>query len=158
MSNDYKSGMDNEAMTAEEERRMELEAARRHDAAEAAAEEGELAEGGAAPGREARDFSTPLLLLGAAKDGLDWMVDLIGIGEIPFIGQIPGILFTLFIVFYLVQNGLLRQSLTKRAVAYGGFIIDNLPFLINNIPFMTPALWILRRVGRPTHGRTAGAT
>ena len=135
---------------------MELEAARRQDEAEATAEEEAADEGAAAPGMVARDFGTPLLLLGAAKDGLDWMVDLIGIGEIPFIGQIPGILFTLFIAFYLVQNGLLRQSAVKRAVAYTGFIADNLPFFINNIPFMTPALWILRRV-KPVRRETAGA-
>ncbi len=137
---------------------MELEAARRRDAAEAeaAAEEEAADEGVAAPGIVARDFGTPLLLLGAAKDGLDWMVDLIGIGEIPFIGQIPGILFTLFIVFYLIQHGLLKQSVTKRAVTYAGFIADNLPFAINNIPFMTPILWILRRV-KPAQRKTADA-
>lgn len=32
-------------------------------------------------------------LLAAAKDGLDWVLDFMLIGEIPFIGQIPGALF-----------------------------------------------------------------
>lgn len=145
-------------MTTEEERRMELEASRRQDEAEAeaVAEEEAADEGATAPGREAREFGTPLLMLGAAKDGLDWMVDLIGVGEIPFIGQIPGILFTLFIVFYLVQHGLLKQSMTKRAVTYAGFVADNLPFFINNIPFMTPVLWMLRRV-KPVRRGASGA-
>lgn len=148
---------DADDVSIEEERRMELEAIRLQEAAEAeeAADE-EPPDGPEAPDATARDVGTPLLLLGAAKDGLDWIVDFIGTGEIPFIGQIPGILFTLFIIFYLAQHGLLRQSLAKRAVTYAAFIADNLP-LLNNIPLLTPALWLLRRASRSVKGKNAGA-
>lgn len=148
---------DADGASVEEERRMELEAMRRQEAAEAGETAAEVTpDEPEASGATARDFGTPLLLLGAAKDTLDWVLDFIGIGEIPVVGQIPGILFTLFIAFYLAQNGLLRQRGLKRAAMYGGFIADNLP-LLNNVPFMTPVLWILRRAGRLIPGKNAGA-
>ena len=73
-------------------------------------------------------------LLAAAKDGFDWVIDLLTIGEIPFVGQVPGMLFGAAVAFYRFSaGGAARPSRRRLGVIILFLIVDNLP-LINNLP------------------------
>lgn len=83
-----------------------------------------------------------LRLLGPGKDGLDWMLDLFLIGEIPVLGQMPGILFTLLIAAYALRQGGVKRGGIRLALAGLLMAADNLP-LINNLPLMSIATFLL---------------
>ena len=136
----------------------ELNAARRQAAREAELEhDAETGEDTGEPDEEARNgggasgaatAQTAILLLGAAKDGFDWLIDFIAIGEIPFVGQVPGMLFAGFLVYYQWSHGMFRQSsMLKKGLSVGLSVADNLP-LINNLPFSTFAMWLTRRISK----------
>lgn len=136
--------MNGEATSVEEGRSETLAQTRRQDRA-AKETAGPKGPGKTSPPQTPAVPQAPLLLLGAAKDLLDWVLDLIGLGEIPLIGQIPGILFTVFNVLYLSQRGLLRQSGWRGTLSLGALTLDNLP-LINNLPLSAPAMWFIRQI------------
>lgn len=83
-----------------------------------------------------------LRLAGPGKDGLDWAMDLFLIGEIPVLGQVPGILLTLFIAAYALRQGGVKRGGARLAVAGLLMAADNLP-LINNLPLMSIATFLL---------------
>lgn len=103
----------------------------------------ETAQAGTAGTQGGAASSLTGMLLAAAKDVLDWALDFILIGEIPFIGQIPGILFTAFLIYHLWQKGLFKQKGIRRVLSFAGFAVDNLP-LVNNLPLGIISTWILR--------------
>lgn len=90
----------------------------------------------------AAQASNLLPLLGIAKDGLDWVLDLFLIGEIPFAGQLPGALFTLLIVAAAWQRSGKRRGPLTLAAAALLLIIDNGP-IVNNLPLTTIATFLL---------------
>ncbi len=94
--------------------------------------------------REAIRPAPPYLLrlLGPGKDGLDWAMDLFLIGEIPLLGQVPGILLTLFIAAYALRQGGTKRGGIRLAVSGLLMAADNLP-LVNNLPLMSIAAFLL---------------
>lgn len=89
------------------------------------------------------------LLIAASKDGLDVALDIVVVGEIPFVGQIPGLLISLALTYFLWKKRWLGQSarLNVRAMYYGLALFgDNLP-LINDLPLNVIAvLWAWHRI------------
>jgi len=81
------------------------------------------------------------LLLAASKDGLDWILDLFFIGEIPIIGQIPGIFLSVFLAYFLWGKGWFNKTKVRIIYYIIGLFIDNLP-LVNNLPMnILVVLW-----------------
>lgn len=108
----------------------------------------EVAENGGETTGSTAVASTALMLLGVAKDGFDWLIDFIAIGEIPFVGQIPSMLFSALLIYYQRSHGMFRQSSTwKKGLSMGLSVADNLP-IINNLPFSAFAMWITRKLSK----------
>ena len=108
----------------------------------------ETNEGGATRAETQGGLTTSLLwLFACTKDGIDWVFDLILIGEIPFIGQVPGAIMTVSFIMYLSQKGLLRGGKLKSAAVLLLLGADNLP-IVNNVPFASAAVLLLRLVRR----------
>jgi len=145
--------MDNQATIIEQ-----LNAARRMDAAKAQTGGREATGPPAALPAAAGSSATGSILLGAAKDLLDWVVDFSLIGEIPFVGQIPGILFSLLILHHLWSQGFFKRVKNVGIYVGVGLILDNLPLFINNLPFSSLAIWLVRRAAQRARRQTlAGA-
>ncbi|RJQ37202.1 hypothetical protein C4552_01750 [Candidatus Parcubacteria bacterium] len=80
---------------------------------------------------------TIALMLGLLKDGvLDWILDFLLIGEIPVIGQIPGLLVSGIIMYFLWGKGWFLKSKIRVMYWILGLFFDNLP-LFNNLPLTT---------------------
>ena len=77
-----------------------------------------------------------LFSLAILKDGLmDWLLDFFAIGEIPILGQLPGAAVTgIMMYFAWNKGGFFKNFFRKRIVL---FIVDLLPFVINNLPLTT---------------------
>lgn len=89
---------------------------------------------------------TIALFIALAKDGLDWVLDFILIGEIPVVGQVPGIFATAFLYYFLWGKGWLLKWRIRAIFWIFGFFFDNLP-LANNLPLSTLAvLWAWHNV------------
>ena len=130
----------------------ELNAARRQDEIEAElALEAELddAESDAtATGADTApaSASSMIVLLGFAKDGFDLVMTALGIGLIPFIGQVPGMLFTAFLVYYQWSHGMMSGgSPVKKALSLGASLFDNFPGA-HLLPLSGIGMWISRNV------------
>ena len=90
--------------------------------------------------------SSVIVLLGFAKDGFDLVMAALGIGLIPFVGQIPGMLFTVFLIYYQWSHGMFSGgSLVKKALSIGASLLDNVPG-IHLLPLSGVAMWISRNV------------
>lgn len=72
-------------------------------------------------------------LLAAGKDGLDLALDLLLIGEIPVVGQLPGIGYSLLLTLYRIRTGWFREQKRRAVLFTVVLIIDNLP-IANNLP------------------------
>lgn len=83
-------------------------------------------------------------LLAAGKDGLDWALDFLLIGEIPIVGQLPGIGYSALLALHLVRSGWLRQPGLKTMLFAAALIADNLP-LANNLPLTFLATFLIGR-------------
>lgn len=70
------------------------------------------------------------------KDFQDVFVDLVGIGEIPLLGEILGLFCTGFLTLFMFQKGWFLQTRLKVMWWLLGFVIDNLP-LFNVLPAAT---------------------
>jgi len=81
------------------------------------------------------------LTLALIKDGVaDWFLDPFFIGEVPFIGQIPGYIVTALLVYFMWGKGMLKRKIAMRVIIF--LTIDNFPLLINNLPLTTiTVLW-----------------
>jgi hypothetical protein len=81
-----------------------------------------------------------ILFLTFLKEGADWALDLILVGEIPLLGQMPGWFITAIIIFLQWGRGkFLRNQIMKRGVLLW---LDNLP-VINNLPLsIIYTLWL----------------
>ncbi|MBI2451093.1 MAG: hypothetical protein HYV52_02015 [Parcubacteria group bacterium] len=74
------------------------------------------------------------ILLAFLKDGMDVILDLMLIGEIPIIGQMPGILISAILMYFLWGKGWFNTTKVKIILWGLGVFADNLPFLINDLP------------------------
>lgn len=78
------------------------------------------------------------LTLALIKDGvMDWVFDFVLIGEIPIIGQIPGMLLSALLVYFMWGKGMLKRKIAARFIIF--MLADSLPFL-NNLPLTTVAM------------------
>lgn len=83
---------------------------------------------------------TILFSLAMLKDGvLDWVLDFIGIGEIPFIGQLPGYFVTGIMTYFAWNKGNCFQKFYRKRIIL--LILDLLPFAINNFPLTTAGIF-----------------
>lgn len=100
------------------------------------------------------------LLLAATKDGLDWVLDFLLIGEIPFIGQIPGIFLSAFLAYFLWSKGWFKRTKIRITFYVLALFIDNLPFGVNNLPMnVLSVLWawhVVRHRARQAEGELEG--
>ena len=85
---------------------------------------------------------TIALLLAAFKDGvLDWILDFAGIGEIPVVGQLPGIFVSASLAYFLWGKGWFRKAKIRVTYYIVALFFDNLP-LLNNLPLtVLEVLW-----------------
>ncbi len=144
--------MANGATTIEEERMMNLQRARNLENSEklvtemarkVAAKLNQLI----AEGHDTTAFGIAIILA-IIKDGLmDWALDFIIVGEIPILGQLPGIFLSAVLFYFMYGKGMFRGKIFARITLF--FIADNLPFFINNAPITTlGVLYAWRNVRR----------
>ena len=76
------------------------------------------------------------IALAATKDGIDIILDLILIGEIPILGQIPGYFLSATLTYFLWGKGMLKRTKIRIAYYTLGLLADNLP-LFNDLPLNT---------------------
>lgn len=81
------------------------------------------------------------LTLSLLKDGvMDLVLDFLFIGEIPIIGQLPGMVVSAMLVYFMWSKGMWKKKMLLSVVVL--LLADNLPFAINNLPLSTIAvLW-----------------
>lgn len=99
-------------------------------------------------GRGGDEYRTPLPHLSlwafaATKDVVDWLMDFLLIGEIPFLGQIPGMILTVLFIMYLRRRGDLSGGGTRKIIAYLLLGVDNAA-VVNNLPLTSVAASLLR--------------
>jgi len=63
--------------------------------------------------------------------GLDFLG---GFGEIPILGQLPGWGISALLIFFMSGKGMLKSKITVKVILY---LLDLLPFLVNDLPFTT---------------------
>lgn len=131
--------MDNTA-TIEEERLAQLQQARLLEKIEAESGITEMAAKVAAKlnqliaqGHDTTAFGVAIILA-CLKDGVDIGLDLIVIGEIPILGQLPGLFISATLMYFLWGKGYFNTTKVKIILWGLGFFADNLPFLINDLP------------------------
>ncbi len=133
--------MNGETTTIEEERMMQLEETRAAEwkiSAERLVTD--LAQRVAsklnqfiAQGHDTTAFSIAILLA-LLKDGVDIGLDFTVIGEIPIVGQPPGIFISAVLMYFLWGKGYFNRTKVKILLWGLGFFADNLPILINDLP------------------------
>lgn len=74
------------------------------------------------------------IALACLKDGVDIGLDFIIVGEIPIIGQSPGIFISVALIYFLYGKGYFNNTKIKIILWGLGLFADNLPFLINDLP------------------------
>ncbi len=74
------------------------------------------------------------IILAIIKDGVDIGLDFIIIGEIPIIGQLPGLFISATLMYFLWGKGWFNTAKVKILLWGLGMFFDNLPFLINDLP------------------------
>lgn len=85
-----------------------------------------------------REAFVIILALALIKDGaLDVLLDFVGIGLIPFVGQIPGTFLSAVIFLLMWRKGMLKGKIMARVLFL--FIGDNIP-LLEEFPFTTFAV------------------
>lgn len=89
-----------------------------------------------AQGRENTAFAIAIFLA-ILKDGLDIGIDFFIVGEIPIIGQLPGLFISATLMYFLWGKGWFNRTKVKIILWGLGFLVDNLPFLINDLPMTT---------------------
>ena len=81
-----------------------------------------------------------LFSLAILKDGvLDWILDFFAIGEIPFIGQLPGYIVTGIMTYFSWSKSNCFKSFYRKRIIL--LLIDLLPFAINNLPLTTAGIF-----------------
>lgn len=79
-----------------------------------------------------------ILALALIKDGaLDILLDFVGIGLIPFVGQIPGTFLSTALFLLMWRKGMLKGKIMARVLFL--FVGDNIPIL-EEFPFTTFAV------------------
>ena len=76
------------------------------------------------------------IALAAAKDVVDLVLDLVLIGEIPILGQIPGYFLSAALTYFLWGKGMFKRTKIRIAYYALSLFFDNLP-LFNNLPINT---------------------
>jgi hypothetical protein len=74
------------------------------------------------------------IILACLKDGVDIGLDFIVIGEIPILGQLPGIFISASLMYFLWGKGWFNTTKVKILLWGLGMFFDNLPFLVNDLP------------------------
>lgn len=74
------------------------------------------------------------IILACLKDGVDIGLDFIIIGEIPILGQLPGLFISATLMYFLWGKGWFNTTKVKVLLWGLGLFVDNLPLLINDIP------------------------
>ena len=73
------------------------------------------------------------ILLAAFKDCVDLVLDFILIGEIPILGQLPGLFISAILMYFLWGKGWFNKTKIKIIWWVFGLFFDNLP-LLNALP------------------------
>lgn len=73
------------------------------------------------------------ILLACIKDGMDDILDLLLIGNIPILGQLPGFFVSATLMYFLWGKGWFNTTKVKVIVWVLGFFIDNMP-AVNALP------------------------
>lgn len=99
--------------------------------------------------KEGHDFIgfSIAFLLASLKDGVDIVLDFLLIGEIPIVGQIPGLFLSAFLTFFLLGKGWFLKTRVRGIYYILALFVDNLP-LLNNLPLNTLTIlyaWHLTR-------------
>ena len=76
------------------------------------------------------------ILLAIMKDGLDFILDILGVGLIPILGQIPGYFLSAFLMVFLWGKGYFLKGKIKIIYWIFGLFFDNLP-AFNALPLNT---------------------
>lgn len=94
-----------------------------------------------AQGHDTTAFSIALLLA-ALKDGVDIGLDFLFLaGEIPLVGQLPGVFISATLAYFLWRKGWFNSTKIKIVIWVLGLFIDNMP-LINDLPMtVLTVLW-----------------
>lgn len=93
-----------------------------------------------AQGHDTTAFSIALLLA-ALKDGVDIGLDLILVGEIPLVGQMPGMFISATLVYFLWGKGWFNTAKIRIIIWGLGLVVDNAP-LVNDLPMtVLTVLW-----------------
>jgi hypothetical protein len=132
----------------EDERAVELAEARHRDTEKGQKSVFEIAQRVAGKlnklierGHDTTAFSIALLLA-ALKDGVDIGLDFLFLaGEIPIIGQLPGVFISAVLAYFLWGKGWFKTTKVKIILWGLGFVFDNLP-LANDLPMtILTVLW-----------------
>lgn len=100
-----------------------------------------------AQGHENTAFAIAVFLA-ILKDIVDIGLDFFGIGEIPILGQLPGLFISAILMYFLWGKGWFNKTKVKLVLWGLGFFVDNLPFLINDLPMTTLTVFVAWHVIR----------
>lgn len=94
-----------------------------------------------AQGHDTTAFSIALLLA-ALKDGVDIGLDFLFLaGEIPLVGQLPGVFISATLAYFLWGKGWFNTTKIKIVIWVLGLFIDNMP-MVNDLPMtVLTVLW-----------------
>lgn len=88
------------------------------------------------------------IILACLKDGVDIGLDFIVVGEIPILGQLPGLFISAILMYFLWGKGWFNTTKVKILLWGVGLVFDNLPLLINDLPMTVLTVFMAWHVVR----------